>query len=124
METLKPGSHIVTKHMRLQLDMGEIVHLRVGDVVLIEDVGPTLAYVTSPEHKYVSARVSTILKHTRPVSLPQKHRWQTKWAPPKECPHGHGRLTVSTYARFRQHVCIHPGCGYVVQEVWGRGASL
>ena len=121
METLKPGSRTVTTQMRLQLDKGGIANFGIGDVVLIEDVGPTLAYVTSPEHRRVSARVSTILKHTNPVSLPQKHRWQTKWAPPKECPHGHGRLAVHTYARFRQHCCTYPGCGYVVQQVWGSG---
>ena len=68
METLDAGLRTVTKHMRLPLLLGGIAHFRVGDVVLIEDVGPKLALVTGVEHKSVPASLSKLLTHTKALS--------------------------------------------------------
>ncbi len=68
METLDAGLRTVTKHMRLPLLLGGIAHFRVGDVVLIEDVGPRLALVTGVEHKGVPASLSKLLAHTKALS--------------------------------------------------------
>ena len=68
METLDAGLRTVTKHMRLPLNLGGIAHFRVGDVVLIEDVGPRLALVTGVRHKHVPASLSKLLAHTKALS--------------------------------------------------------
>ena len=47
---------------------GGIAHFRVGDVVLIEDVGPRLALVTGVRHKHVPASLSKLLAHTKALS--------------------------------------------------------
>ncbi len=65
METLSAGLRTVTKHMRLALTLGGIAHFRVGDVVLIEDVGPKAALVTGVAHKRVPASPSKLLAHTK-----------------------------------------------------------
>ncbi len=65
MHTLKPGLRKVTKHLRLVLNLGgRIVHFRVGDTVLIEDVDSKFARVTNSEHRRVRATVAKILEHT------------------------------------------------------------
>ena len=73
MHTLKPGLRKVTKHLRLRAPLGlrppldeDTVHFRVGDTVLIGDVGPKFAWVTSSERPRprVRATVATILEHT------------------------------------------------------------
>ena len=68
METLDAGLRTVTKHMRLPLLLGGIAHFRVGEVVMIEDVGPRLALVTGGEHKQVRASLSKLLAHTKALS--------------------------------------------------------
>ncbi len=77
MHTLKPGLRKVTKPLRLHLPLGlrppvdeDTVHFRVGDTVLIGDVGPKFAWVTSSERPRprVRATVATILKHTEEVA--------------------------------------------------------
>ena len=68
METLDAGLRTVTKHMRLPLLLGGIAHFRVGEVVMIEDVGPRLALVTGVEHKQVPASLSKLLAHTKALS--------------------------------------------------------
>ena len=64
MESIDAGLRTVTKHMRLPLNLGGIAHFRVGDVVLIEDVGPKLALVTGVRHKHVPASLSKLLART------------------------------------------------------------
>ena len=54
--------------MRLPLNLGGIAHFRVGEAVLIEDVGPRLALVTGVEHKRVPAALSKLLAHTKALS--------------------------------------------------------
>ncbi len=65
MGTIDAGMRTVTKHMRLPLLLEGIAHFRVGEVVLIEDVGPRLALVTGVEHKRVPAALSKLLAHTK-----------------------------------------------------------
>ncbi len=60
METLDAGLRTVTKHMRLPLILGGIAHFRVGEVVMIVDVGPRLALVTGGEHKQVRFAVKAL----------------------------------------------------------------
>lgn len=73
-DTLKPGLRTVTKHMRVSLALSDgITHFREGDTVLIEDVGPQFARVTSSERRRrVRTTVAKILAHTEVFRVARK----------------------------------------------------